>query len=97
MAGTNISRDGFYKKELSFQVSCSYGPGRYDPSYEVGGVDYPFGLVRWTENRNIEACLDLMLQGCLVCSEYISDRYTIDNAKDAYESLGSNNNSHLGF
>ena len=60
VVGLELSRADFYEKELSFQVSCSYGPGRYDPSYEEGGNDYPVGFVRWTEQRNFEAVLDLM-------------------------------------
>ena len=60
VSGLELSRADFYEKELSFQVSCSYGPGRYDPAYEEGGHDYPVGFVRWTEQRNFEAVLDLM-------------------------------------
>ena len=52
VAGLELSRDDFYKKELTFQVSCSYGPGRYDAAYEQEGRDYPFPYVRWTEQRN---------------------------------------------
>ena len=55
VTGLELSRNDFYEKELSFQVSCSYGPGRYDPNYEEKGHDYPFGFVRWTEQRNFEA------------------------------------------
>ena len=60
VVGLNINRDDFYEKELNFQVSCSYGPGRYDHDYEENGIDYPYDYVRWTENRNFEAVLDLM-------------------------------------
>src|SRR5207237_670594 len=63
VTGLELSRADFYEKELSFQVSCSYGPGRYDPAYEEGGQDYPVGFVRWTEQRNFEAVLDLMASG----------------------------------
>ncbi len=63
VTGLELSRSDFYEKELSFQVSCSYGPGRYDPAYEEGGQDYPVGFVRWTEQRNFEAVLDLMAAG----------------------------------
>ena len=59
VTGLELSRADFYEKELSFQVSCSYGPGRYDPSYEEKGHDYPLGFVRWTEQRNFEAVLDM--------------------------------------
>src|SRR5690606_33343543 len=65
VAGLELSRADFYEKELSFQVSCSYGPGRYDPAYEQGGQDYPLPYVRWTEQRNFEAVLDLMASGLL--------------------------------
>ena len=65
VAGLNLMRDDFYKKELTFQVSSSYGPGRYDPNYEEKGYDYPVGFVRWTEHRNFEAVLDLLSQGSL--------------------------------
>ena len=61
-----LSRADFYnEKELSFQVSCSYGPGRYDPLYEEGGQGYPAGFVRWTEQRNFEAVLDMLADGRL--------------------------------
>jgi len=63
VTGLELSRKDFYEKELSFQVSCSYGPGRYDPQYEEKGQDYPLGYVRWTARRNFEAVLDLMAQG----------------------------------
>ena len=63
VTGLNLSRADFYEKELSFQVSCSYGPGRYDPEYEQQGHDYPAGFVRWTEQRNFEAVLDMMAVG----------------------------------
>ena len=63
VVGLELSRADFYEKELTFQVSCSYGPGRYDDDYEYKGTDYPFGLVRWTEQRNFEAVLDLMASG----------------------------------
>jgi len=65
VTGLELSRADFYEKELSFQVSCSYGPGRYDPAYEEKGQDYPVGYVRWTEQRNFEAVLDLMASGAL--------------------------------
>ena len=60
VAGLNLSRADFFEKELSFQVSCSYGPGRYDTDYEDKGHDYPLPFVRWTEQRNFEAVLDIM-------------------------------------
>ena len=65
VVGMNILRSDFYKKELSFQVSCSYGPGRYDSQYEEKGMDYPYPYVRWTEQRNFEAVLEAMATGRL--------------------------------
>jgi predicted dehydrogenase/threonine dehydrogenase-like Zn-dependent dehydrogenase len=84
VTGLELSRADFYEKELSFQVSCSYGPGRYEPDYEYKGVDYPVGYVRWTEQRNFEAVLDMMASGQLDVSRLISHRYAIADASDAY-------------
>ncbi len=83
----NINRADFYEKELTFQVSCSYGPGRYDSSYEEGGRDYPYGFVRWTEQRNFEAVLNSMAAGTLKLSELISERITQAQAQRAYQML----------
>jgi predicted dehydrogenase/threonine dehydrogenase-like Zn-dependent dehydrogenase len=85
VTGLDLRRDDFYRKELSFQVSCSYGPGRYDPSYEQGGADYPIGHVRWTEQRNFEAVLALMANGSLDPSPLITHRFVLDRAADAYD------------
>src|SRR6185437_6653499 len=79
VTGLDLRRDDFYKKELSFAVSCSYGPGRYDPSYEEQGVDYPLGFVRWTEQRNFDAVLALMADGRLDPSPLISHRFAFDD------------------
>ncbi|MBM5809629.1 MAG: zinc-binding dehydrogenase, partial [Cyanobacteria bacterium M_surface_9_m1_291] len=89
VTGLELRRDLFYKKELSFQVSCSYGPGRYDPAYEQGGHDYPIGFVRWTEQRNFGAVLQAMAQGALVTAPLISHRYGIEQAPEAYALLSS--------
>jgi predicted dehydrogenase/threonine dehydrogenase-like Zn-dependent dehydrogenase len=89
VTGLELNRGDFYEKELSFQVSCSYGPGRYDPDYEERGNDYPFGLVRWTEQRNIEAALELMAEGRLDVRPLISHRYPVDDAEQAYDLLAS--------
>ena len=88
VAGLELSRDDFFQKELTFQVSASYGPGRYDPSYEEKGNDYPLGFVRWTEQRNFEAVLDMISMGALNVKPLISHRFDIANAKQAYELLG---------
>jgi len=82
-----LNRAEFYEKELSFQVSCSYGPGRYDPRYEDQGVDYPFAFVRWTEQRNIEAALELMAAGRLNVDPLITSRIPHAEASRAYELL----------
>ncbi len=88
VTGLELSRADFYEKELSFQVSCSYGPGRYDPSYEEQGVDYPVGFVRWTEQRNLEAVLDMMADGRLDVKPLISHRFALDRAEEAYALVG---------
>ncbi|MFH0726542.1 MAG: zinc-binding alcohol dehydrogenase [Pseudomonadota bacterium] len=85
VVGLELSRADFYEKELSFQVSCSYGPGRYDPQYEERGQDYPFGLVRWTEQRNFEAILDMLAEGRIDVAPLISNRFSLSQAKEAYE------------
>ena len=89
VTGLNLSRDDFYKKELSFQVSCSYGPGRYDPAHEEAGVDYPLPYVRWTEGRNFSAVLGLMAQRRLDPTPLISHRFSIADAAKAYSLIGS--------
>ena len=88
VTGLNLSRDDFFKKELTFQVSSSYGPGRYDPNYEEKGQDYPVGFVRWTEQRNFEAVLDMMMSGSLNVKKLISHRFDILEAKKAYGIVG---------
>ena len=87
VAGLNLRRDDFYRKELSFQVSCSYGPGRYDASHEEGGVDYPLPYVRWTEARNFAAVLDLMSDGRLDPLPIITHRFPIGEAGKAYDQI----------
>ena len=88
VTGLELSRDDFFKKELTFQVSASYGPGRYDPNYEEKGQDYPIGFVRWTEQRNFEAVLDMMEMGKLDVKPLISHRFDIADAEKAYELVG---------
>lgn len=89
VTGLELSRADFYEKELSFQVSCSYGPGRYDPGYEEAGHDYPVGFVRWTEQRNFEAVLDLMAAGALDVAPLVSHRFALEQAEQAYSLLAS--------
>ena len=87
VVGLKLRRDDFFKKELTFQVSASYGPGRYDSFYEEDGNDYPVGFVRWTEQRNFEAVLDMMDSGALDVQPLITHRYDIKNAIKAYTLL----------
>lgn len=87
VTGLELNRADFYEKELSFQVSCSYGPGRYDPSYEENGNDYPIGFVRWTEQRNFEAVLDMMASGRLDVEPLITHRFPFESAPEAYDQL----------
>ncbi len=88
VTGLELSRDDFFKKELTFQVSASYGPGRYDPEYEEKGHDYPVGFVRWTEQRNFEAVLDMLADGRLDVRPLVSHRFAIEDAVKAYEVVG---------
>lgn len=96
VTGLELNRSEFYEKELSFQVSCSYGPGRYDIDYEEKGIDYPIGFVRWTEQRNFEAILDMLSEGKLEVSSLITHRYKFSDAVSAYEAL-SNDKKAIGI
>ena len=87
VVGLDISRADFYEKELTFQVSCSYGPGRYDEEYESKGNDYPYAFVRWTEQRNFEAVLDMMAAGSIDVKPLISHQFRFDQAVEAYKKL----------
>jgi predicted dehydrogenase/threonine dehydrogenase-like Zn-dependent dehydrogenase len=83
--GMNIPRSPFYEKEVNFRTSCSYGPGRYDPAYEEQGQDYPLGFVRWTENRNMEAVLDMMALRKLNVEPLITHRIPVEQSLRAYD------------
>ncbi|MFJ8234253.1 bi-domain-containing oxidoreductase [Ureibacillus sp. NPDC094379] len=96
VVGLELNRADFYEKELSFQVSCSYGPGRYDPLYEDKGMDYPLAFVRWTEQRNFEAVLDMMSEGKIDVSNIITNRYKFSEAIEAYNTL-SNDRTAIGI
>ncbi|MCP4401603.1 MAG: Gfo/Idh/MocA family oxidoreductase, partial [bacterium] len=97
VTGLELNRTDFYAKELSFQVSCSYGPGRYDPDYEELGHDYPIGFVRWTEQRNFEAVLDLMAAGKLNVKPLISHRFSFEDAEKAYTLIFQNTEPYIGI
>ena len=87
VVGLNLRRADFYEKELTFQVSCSYGAGRYDDNYEQKGQDYPIGHVRWTEQRNFEAVLSAMQSQSLSVDSLITDRIPFARAADAYDKI----------
>jgi len=87
--GLKLERNPFYKKEIDFLISCSYGPGRYDVDYEYEGKDYPYGYVRWTEKRNMQAIVDLIIKGTLNVDRLISKVHNVQNAIEAYDGIKS--------
>ncbi len=87
--GLNISRADFYEKELTFQVSCSYGPGRYDDSYEKGGNDYPLPFVRWTEQRNFKAILQTISSKKLDVASLITERIPLQDFNKIYSNISN--------
>jgi predicted dehydrogenase/threonine dehydrogenase-like Zn-dependent dehydrogenase len=89
--GLNISRADFYEKELSFQVSCSYGPGRYDDDYENKGIDYPLAYVRWTEKRNFETILSSISNKVVNVKALITEQIDLENYLDIYGAIGKSN------
>ena len=95
--GMQIPRSPFYEKEVTFLTSCSYGPGRYDSDYEERGQDYPLGYVRWTENRNMEAVLDMMAQRKLTVHPLITHRLPVEDGLRAYDIItGKTQEPYLG-
>ncbi|WP_251496851.1 bi-domain-containing oxidoreductase [Otoolea muris] len=86
----NLDRRPFYERELTFKIARSYGPGRYDPSYEENGVDYPLGYVRFTEGRNVEEFVRLVSGGRLVLSDLITHVFAFEKAGEAYELITAN-------
>ncbi|MEO6190184.1 MAG: bi-domain-containing oxidoreductase [Saprospiraceae bacterium] len=89
VVGLDINRSDFYEKELSFQVSCSYGPGRYDDTYEKAGIDYPYAYVRWTEQRNFEAVLKSMESQSLKVKDLISEIVLLNDYQEVYQNLST--------
>jgi predicted dehydrogenase/threonine dehydrogenase-like Zn-dependent dehydrogenase len=89
--GLDINRADFYEKELTFQVSCSYGPGRYDQNYEEKGIDYPYPFVRWTEKRNFEAVLAAISSGKLNVKPLITEIIDLENYNLIYKNIGDKN------
>jgi len=94
----NIPRSPFYEKELDLRISCSYGPGRYDPLYEEQGIDYPAGYVRWTEQRNMQAFIDLLEQQVITTAQLTTHTFALHDALHAYDIIsGKNPEPHLGI
>src|SRR4030095_8375488 len=89
LVGMEVPRSLYYRKELDVRMSMSYGPGRYDPDFEERGFDYPIAHVRWSEQRNLEAVLDLMADERLRVAPLVTHRYGLDAALDAYELISS--------
>jgi len=94
---TGFSRENYYKKELELRMSTSYGPGRYDPLYEEKGTDYPYGYVRWTEKRNMEAFLKLVQEGKIKLDSITTHTFDIDNAIQAYDLILTRREPFLGI
>jgi predicted dehydrogenase len=94
--GMNLPREPYYLKEIDFRLSTSYGPGRYDPEYEEKGVDYPAAYVRWTEQRNMEAFLELVRSGRVTPSALTTHRFPIARAEEAYELILDGSEPYLG-
>ncbi len=96
VVGTELPRKTYFEKELRFVISRSYGPGRYDPAYEEGGKDYPYGYVRWTEGRNLDAFLELIAEGDIEADALITHRFPIERATDAYEFIADPDEDFVG-
>ncbi|NSW95275.1 MAG: zinc-binding dehydrogenase, partial [Bacteroidales bacterium] len=94
---TGFTRTNYYRKELDLRMSCSYGPGRYDPLYEEKGIDYPAGYVRWTENRNMQAFVDLLSAGKLKIEKLISHVFSLEEAPEAYNIILSRKEPFTGI
>ncbi|MFZ1081697.1 MAG: Gfo/Idh/MocA family oxidoreductase, partial [Candidatus Kryptoniota bacterium] len=96
--GMNIPRPPYYMKELEFKLSRSYGPGRYDSNYEEGGVDYPIGYVRWTENRNMKEFVQLLKDKKIDVKSLTTHRFPIDAAAKAYKMIsGKKAQKYIGI
>lgn len=95
--GLDLRRDPhFYRKEIRLQVSCSYGPGRYDSNYEIEGNDYPYSFVRWTQERNMQAFIDLLANKTIDIKPLITHQFNIADAANAYETLKNDAQNALG-
>lgn len=85
VSGMELRREDLYRNEIDLLMSTSYGPGRYDASYEQKGIDYPYAYVRWTENRNMLEYLRLVDSGAIDLDQLIGEDYTIERAAEAFE------------
>jgi predicted dehydrogenase/threonine dehydrogenase-like Zn-dependent dehydrogenase len=94
---TGFSRENYYRKELELRMATSYGPGRYDPNYEEKGQDYPIGYVRWTENRNMQAFLRLVVDGKVDLSFLTTHEFEFGKAPDAYEMIVERSEPFVGI
>lgn len=94
---TGFKRSNYYRKELELKMSCSYGPGRYDAQYEEEGVDYPYGYVRWTENRNMQAFLELLAEKKIEVQNIITHAFDFKHAPDAYQLILAKQEPYLGI
>lgn len=98
VTGMDLPRSPFYEKEIDVRISCSYGPGRYDPQYEEGGIDYPAGYVRWTENRNMQAFVDGIAAGAIDVKSMTTHTFDITAAQQAYDLVtGKDSTPSLGI
>lgn len=98
VTGMNLKRSPFYEKEIDVRISCSYGPGRYDPLYEDGGMDYPAGYVRWTENRNMQAFVECIAKGSIDVHALTTHRFALHDAQKAYDLVtGKDTSPSLGI
>ena len=96
-ASTDFDRETFYQKELELKMSCSYGPGRYDPNYEELGIDYPVGFVRWTEKRNMEAFQHLLIAKRIDLNFLTTHRFKLNQAPQAFDILLDENSDYCGI
>jgi len=96
LVGMEVDRSLYYRKELDLRMSMSYGPGRYDPDFEERGFDYPIAHVRWTEQRNLVAVLDLVADGALRVEPLVTHRFPIERALEAYELISAGKEPYLG-
>jgi predicted dehydrogenase len=93
--GLQVPRKVYYEKELTLINSRSYGPGRYDPSYEEDGLDYPIGYVRWTEGRNLQAFVKLLATGKVNVKPLVTHKFPVENAPEAYKLITEPNEEEV--